>query len=522
MSAARSFATRCGSGDTGIEVQNFITGTVNADGSFPNDRTYLWYPSGKISWQIAAKHNFSAYFNMAQKKRFKRNLSAQRPPETTVNQQGHPIARLFTFRDDRTVNPKLLVSIKTNVMDHGFELRALPGMDVQNTPARFDQATGIWADAPPTEFGIGKDLRSVSATASYLVDSWLGGQHDFRFGADISRFRAFGDQGTGIAQTTYPADHRVIPFNLFNGAPLEVWLFQSGAQRVNTPTRSAFAQDSWKLRRLTLNAGVRWDWQANSLAAVTAPKSRFFNDVVSQPDTGNLITWNTVAPRLGVIYDLSGNAKTLLKGSYSRYYWQLWTDKASQASVARRPHIQVPLDRPERRPQVHDRRAGRTPVVDDPARNPVTIDSNLNPTKTDQVTVGLSRELLNVPVTASYTYSHVQGLYQMHNPRKLRRTQGISIFSEGWGLDNEHLMQETGFFANERIHLRQLQLRLWRNARVIYDVGMHTGKLTYDEAVAIMTDKVGFLKWAAELEIGRAGGSTRLPDRLLHGGCRRS
>ncbi|MCB0488117.1 MAG: DUF885 domain-containing protein [Cyclobacteriaceae bacterium] len=101
----------------------------------------------------------------------------------------------------------------------------------------------------------------------------------------------------------------------------------------------------------------------------------------------------------------------------------------------------------------------------------------------------------------TYGGHHVQGLYQLHNPRKLRRDNGISIFSEGWGLYNEQLMQETGFFPNERIHLRQLQLRLWRNARVIYDVGMHTGRLTYDKAINIMTDQVGFLRWAAQLEV---------------------
>lgn len=101
----------------------------------------------------------------------------------------------------------------------------------------------------------------------------------------------------------------------------------------------------------------------------------------------------------------------------------------------------------------------------------------------------------------TYGGHHVQGLYQLHNPRPLRKGNGISIFSEGWGLYNEQLMQETGFFPNERIHLRQLQLRLWRNARVIYDVGMHTGRLPYEDAISLMTDKVGFLRWAAQLEV---------------------
>lgn len=107
-------------------------------------------------------------------------------------------------------------------------------------------------------------------------------------------------------------------------------------------------------------------------------------------------------------------------------------------------------------------------------------------------------------VTAPHeTYSghHVQSLYQLHNPRKLRRTNGISIFSEGWGLYNEQLMRETGFYPNERIVLRQLQLRLWRNARVVWDVGIHTGRMTYEEAISLLSDRVGFLRWAAQLEI---------------------
>jgi hypothetical protein len=108
----------------------------------------------------------------------------------------------------------------------------------------------------------------------------------------------------------------------------------------------------------------------------------------------------------------------------------------------------------------------------------------------------------------AYAGHHVQGLYQMHNPRKLRRTNGISIFSEGWGLYNEQLMRETGFFPDDRIILRQLQLRLWRNARVVWDVGIHTGKMTYEEGISLLSDRVGFLRWAAQLEID---GSAQLP-----------
>ncbi|MCA4899273.1 MAG: DUF885 domain-containing protein [Bacteroidota bacterium] len=101
----------------------------------------------------------------------------------------------------------------------------------------------------------------------------------------------------------------------------------------------------------------------------------------------------------------------------------------------------------------------------------------------------------------TYAGHHIQGLYQVNNPRPLRRENSISIFSEGWGLYNEQLFRETGFFPNDKILLRQLQLRLWRNARVIYDVGLHTEKMTYQDAVKLMREGVGFLEWASQLEI---------------------
>lgn len=108
----------------------------------------------------------------------------------------------------------------------------------------------------------------------------------------------------------------------------------------------------------------------------------------------------------------------------------------------------------------------------------------------------------------SYAGHHVQGLYQMHNPSAFRRENGLSLFSEGWGLYQEQLMRETGFYPDDRIILRQLQLRLWRNARVVWDVGIHTGRMSYEEAISLLSDDVGFLRWAAQLEVD---GSARSP-----------
>ena len=49
----------------------------------------------------------------------------------------------------------------------------------------------------------------------------------------------------------------------------------------------------------------------------------------------------------------------------------------------------------------------------------------------------------------TYGGHHVQIMYQMHNPSKLRRMVSTPLFTERWGLHNEQLFQGTGFFPTE-------------------------------------------------------------------------
>jgi uncharacterized protein (DUF885 family) len=108
----------------------------------------------------------------------------------------------------------------------------------------------------------------------------------------------------------------------------------------------------------------------------------------------------------------------------------------------------------------------------------------------------------------TYAGHHIHGLYQAHNPHRIRRMFGTPMFSEGWGFYNETLMYDTGFFRDDKTHFRRLQLRLWRIARVIWDVGLNTGRMSYEECVKLLSEGVGFLRWAAELEVD---GSATIP-----------
>lgn len=72
-----------------------------------------------------------------------------------------------------------------------------------------------------------------------------------------------------------------------------------------------------------------------------------------------------------------------------------------------------------------------------------------------------------------------------------------SMLSEGWGLYSEELMSEPapgrpfGFYSAGE-YLYELQGQLLRAVRIVVDVGIHTGRLSHDQAVDFFTAKVSF------------------------------
>jgi uncharacterized protein (DUF885 family) len=77
-----------------------------------------------------------------------------------------------------------------------------------------------------------------------------------------------------------------------------------------------------------------------------------------------------------------------------------------------------------------------------------------------------------------------------------------SMGIEGWAHYAEQLMAEQGFYTPEE-HLFQLKDAQWRNVRIVVDVGIHTGRMKYDEAVKYFDSKTFSGGVTAEREIYR-------------------
>jgi uncharacterized protein (DUF885 family) len=79
------------------------------------------------------------------------------------------------------------------------------------------------------------------------------------------------------------------------------------------------------------------------------------------------------------------------------------------------------------------------------------------------------------------------------------------------------MMEEQGFISKPIQRLGRLQAQLWRAARIIVDVSLHTEKMTFDEAVKFMVEKANLEPSDAEVEVNRYTQSPTQPMSYLMG-----
>ena len=108
-------------------------------------------------------------------------------------------------------------------------------------------------------------------------------------------------------------------YTFFNGDPRSVTIYAQPFDVVeNVNSLGVFAQDQWKVRKVTLNLGLRYDGYSASVPEHSLPAG-YFVPARSFPAMDDIPNFKNLNPRVSVIYDVFGNGNTALKASLGRY-----------------------------------------------------------------------------------------------------------------------------------------------------------------------------------------------------------
>src|SRR5713101_1379477 len=300
-------------------------GSFFADGRPGIERDSLDTLTGRLTWQMSPKNKFSAMYS-----RIWKSISADivsslfglgqgQSPYNATDPNISSLHRdpvLYYVAQSKwtgTLTPRLLLQAGFSLNKEDFDVVYQPGI-------RQDPFTPAWY-AGASHLDVALLTRSVAGAVNsfnkYDRYAWSGsgvyvtGSHTIKFGIQDSYGPAYVSQiMNGDAY-----------YNFTNGAPLNVTAY-------NTPTFSKpylnadlgiYGMDTWHFNRLSMTAGLRWEYLSAEIEPSSAPAGRFVParnfakvDCNTVKGMGCFRNWS---PRLGIVYDLFNNHRTALKAS---------------------------------------------------------------------------------------------------------------------------------------------------------------------------------------------------------------
>jgi hypothetical protein len=141
--------------------------------------------------------------------------------------------------------------------------------------------------------------------------SYVTGSHAVKMGLQMTQGHSdFSGMTNGVNQVDY---------TFRNGAPISLTQFAGPFQsKTRLHSQGLFAQDQWTMKKLTLNYGIRFDHFNGYTPAQDIPAGPF-RPAYHVDEVDNLPDFKDITPRFGASYDLFGNGKTAVKGSWGRY-----------------------------------------------------------------------------------------------------------------------------------------------------------------------------------------------------------
>lgn len=377
-----------------------LQGDVTTTSTVNLELQYRWTPA----------HRSVVAWGRSDRRKPNRGATAYTRPEATTRQSSLSWAQPFRVQHQWVISGRSVVEAAVTYRDASFVL-GFQDPTLANVQGAYDRYTLVrWRSATEREYR--RPTLNVAVSGARRFDRRLGGSHAVAFGAQVIDSARRQEDRTGGGA--------VAVFDSRSGSPVsyQARIVRDGLMDLRARTVSAFVQDTYSRGRVTLDAGLRFDRQDDEARATTIPANQVLPDLLpavrfAGADSG--VVFGDVSPRLGVVWDVAENGRTIVGVTAARsvgagnnssaplqptgqtrlVYW--WTDADGDGVVERSE-----LD--------FSRGFAATPSANYDAanpgsvRSPATVDPGLKSTVTDEWSLRFERALAR-RLTLRVTYA---------------------------------------------------------------------------------------------------------------------
>lgn len=293
-------------------ITPFVLNCFLPDGSQCTNESTLQNYDLKLSGQANPNNRMSFLYAWGRKYLPNRDISQFIKPEASYKQDGRHI--VYQGKYDRILAANAVLETAYGQLATPFPLAYRDSTGDKTTA--FDETTQIRYDAPFQDFFQRGFMRTIGGKLSYFEDNLFGAAHDLKFGIEFRQGK--------VPQTT--ARNGDLERRYQSGVPFRVIAYNTPVTNdAHNYNVSGFAQDSLRRGRVTINPGVRVEWWRGDLPAQSNTPGTFaaIFGANTYPAQKGLMGWTTVSPRVGIVYDVTGNSKTVVKATYGRYFNQI-------------------------------------------------------------------------------------------------------------------------------------------------------------------------------------------------------
>ncbi len=270
----------------------------------------MWNPGQtlKLSYQPAPQHRIIGFVSRSIKNERQRGASRFVPLESTWDYWYDPTPWKAEYQ--WTPTSRMMINAMVGDSSYLAQWRPQPGADVPGNPMTSDIFTGYTSGPAAIARNPNKN-HQVNASMNYYPERQVLGRHELKAGFQYY-ISVYGVSYTDLTSGNYTR-------LLDNGAAYQIRTEDrqvDADSKLNNP--NLFIADTWRVsRRVTANLGVRFEHHDLYSRGGVKQASQF-----GAPATYgemDILTWNGVAPRAGLSWDVLGNGRTVLKGQWGRY-----------------------------------------------------------------------------------------------------------------------------------------------------------------------------------------------------------